>query len=75
MNKINNVLVSVWRFYRDGFRSMTVGRYLWAMIIVKVIVVLVLFGMILLPNKLNKLYDTDAEKSQAVRSALISTPQ
>lgn len=44
MNKSNdansqpNLLVRVFRFYRDGFRSMTVGRTLWAIIAVKLVV-------------------------------------
>lgn len=34
---------AVWRFYRDGFRSMTWGRTLWLIIIVKLTV---LFGVL-----------------------------
>ena len=28
----------IYRFYRDGFRSMTVGRYLWVLILVKLFI-------------------------------------
>lgn len=42
-NNIAKAFSSVWRFYRDGFRNMTWGRTLWALIILKVII---LFGVL-----------------------------
>ena len=39
MNKIRkNIFVSVWEFYRDGFRDMTWGKQLWFLILLKVII-------------------------------------
>ena len=35
----SNYLCRVARFYIDGFRNMTVGKTLWAVIIVKVIII------------------------------------
>ncbi len=61
---------AVWRFYRDGFRSMTVGRYLWAIIIIKVAILLLVFKLWLLPDRLSRDYDDDASRAQAVREAL-----
>ena len=29
----NTLLVRIWTFYRDGFREMTLGRTLWAIIL------------------------------------------
>ena len=37
IEKVNPV-VRVWHFYRDGFRAMTVGRYLWALILIKLFI-------------------------------------
>ena len=31
----NTLLVRIWTFYRDGFREMTLGRTLWAIILIK----------------------------------------
>ena len=31
-------LISIWRFYVDGFKSMTWGRQLWLLILLKVII-------------------------------------
>ena len=33
-----NTLTKIFRFYRDGFREMRVGRTLWAIILVKLFV-------------------------------------
>ena len=32
---IRQGIIGIWRFYRDGFRSMTLGRTLWAVILIK----------------------------------------
>ena len=32
---MSNLLQRIFRFYYDGFRSMTVGRTLWIMIVIK----------------------------------------
>ena len=35
---MKKVFISVWNFYVDGFRSMTWGRQLWWLILLKVII-------------------------------------
>lgn len=66
-----NPIAGVWRFYRDGFRSMTVGRWLWAMILVKVAILFFVFKLFFFPDILQENYDTDAERAAAVRSSLL----
>lgn len=56
--------------YVDGFRNMTVGRSLWVLIVLKVILLLFVFKLIFFPDKLQNEYDTDEDRAQAVRSAL-----
>lgn len=56
--------------YVDGFRNMTVGRSLWVLIVLKVILLLFVFKLIFFPDKLQSEYDTDEDRAQAVRSAL-----
>ncbi len=34
---MKNGIISIWRFYVDGFKSMTWGRQLWLLILLKVI--------------------------------------
>ena len=34
----NTLLARIWTFYRDGFREMTLGRTLWAIILIKLFI-------------------------------------
>lgn len=49
-NKMGDILYKVWRLYADGFRQMTVGRTLWALIIVKLIVIFVILRWLFFPD-------------------------
>lgn len=57
--------------YSDGFRNMTVGRELWALIILKVIILFCIIKVFFFPDVLARDYDTDADRAQAVRRSLI----
>lgn len=57
--------------YVDGFRSMTVGRKLWILIIVKLIIIFAILKVFFFPDILQRDYDSDAERADAVREALI----
>jgi len=56
--------------YVDGFRSMTVGRKLWLLIIIKLIVIFAILKLFFFPDVLGTNYDTDAERAAAVRESL-----
>lgn len=58
-------------FYVEGFKSMTVGRYLWAIILVKLVVLFLVFKLFFFPNVLNRDYDTDEQRADAVRNTLL----
>lgn len=67
---IKRILTGIWRFYIDGFRNMTVGRALWALIIIKVAVLFLVFKLLFFPDVLKRDYPDDASRAQAVRSSL-----
>ena len=67
-----NIFARIWRFYYDGFRSMTIGRYLWALILVKLAIMFLVLKLFFFPNILERDYSTDEERAQAVRENLIS---
>lgn len=69
IEKVNPV-VRVWHFYRDGFRVMTVGRYLWALILIKLFILFFVFKLFFFPDLLKRDYDNDRDRAQAVRTAL-----
>lgn len=62
-----SVPARVWRFYADGFRSMTVGRKLWALIIIKLIIFFAILKAFFFPDLLATRYDSDAARADAVR--------
>ncbi len=72
MKSLLHIPARIFRFYADGFRSMTVGRKLWALIIIKAVIILAVFKLFLFPDILQSRYDTDAQRAQAVRTTLIS---
>lgn len=63
--------MKIWRFYADGFRSMTVGRQLWALILVKVALLFLVFKLFFFPDLLERDYGSDPERAEAVRSSLL----
>lgn len=68
---MKNKIVSIYEFYRQGFASMTVGKTLWLVIGIKVAIIFLVLKLWLFPNYLNTNYDSDAERSEAVRTSLI----
>lgn len=67
---IGRKLKAVVRFYVDGFRSMTVGRTLWAIILLKLFVFFVILKLLFFPNLLKRDYDNDRDRASHVRSEL-----
>lgn len=67
------MLGRVWNFYIEGFRSMTIGRKLWAIIIVKLVVLFLVLKLFFFPDILQERYDSDAERADAVRNNLTIT--
>ncbi len=60
----------VYNFYRDGFRSMTIGRKLWLLILIKLAIIFLIIKMLFFPDRLTTEYTDDAARAQAVRSSL-----
>lgn len=70
-HKAISMITRVYRFYVDGFKSMTVGRYLWAMILIKLAIMFLVLKLFFFPNVLNRDYDTDEQRAEAVRNTLL----
>lgn len=58
--------------YVDGFRNMTIGRSLWALIIIKLIIFFAVIKLLFFPDVLATNYDDDASRAEAVRNSLSS---
>ena len=46
----NNFFYRAFRLYYDGFRSMTLGRTLWAIIIVKIVIMFAILKVFFFPD-------------------------
>ena len=56
--------------YRDGFAQMTIGRTLWKVIIIKLIVIFAMLKLFFFPDFLKK-HSTDGDKAGLVSSELV----
>lgn len=56
--------------YTDGFRSMTVGRSLWILILIKLAIIFLVFKLFFFPDLLATRFDNDADRAAAVRHSL-----
>ena len=59
------------RFYVEGFKSMTVGKTLWALIILKLFIMFAILKLFFFPDLLSSNYDKDDDRAQHVRNELI----
>lgn len=50
----NNVFLRVFRFYADGFRSMTLGKVLWTIILIKLFVIFFVLKLFFFPDVLRQ---------------------
>ncbi|MDR0872160.1 MAG: DUF4492 domain-containing protein [Prevotellaceae bacterium] len=62
----------IFRFYYDGFRSMTIGKTLWAIILIKLFVMFLILKVFFFPNFLNEKADTETGKQEYVSEELIN---
>ncbi len=69
-----NTLKKVYRFYYEGFRSMTVGKTLWIIILIKLFIMFVILKPFFFPNVLKKNFSTDEERRKHVIEQL-TTPK
>jgi len=63
-------LKSIYQFYYQGFKSMTVGKKLWIIIFIKLILFFVVLKIFFFPNFLKTNFKTDEERSNYVLKQL-----
>lgn len=56
----------VFRFYRDGFKKMTVGKTLWKIIFIKLIIMFAVLKVFFFPNFLHTNFSTDQQRADHV---------
>lgn len=66
-----NLLRRIADLYIDGFRNMTIGRKLWLIIIIKLIIMFAVLKLFFFPDILNTRYDNDQDRADHVRHELL----
>lgn len=68
--KNSTMFTRVWRFYRDGFREMTLGKTLWMIILIKLFIMFFILKLFFFPSFLRD--KSPEEKQQFVGEELIN---
>lgn len=68
---MKNPIISVFRFYYEGFRSMKLGKTLWLIILIKLFIMFFVLKMFFFPNFLNSRFKTKDQKADYVGNQLI----
>ena len=71
---MKNTLLHIWNFDVEGFRSMTLGRTLWLIILVKLFIMFFILRLFFFPNFLSS-QPTDKDKEEYVAGELIQRGQ
>jgi hypothetical protein len=64
------MLNSVFQFYLDGFRSMRLGRTLWKIVLIKLLVMFAVIKILFFPNVLKTRFDNDHDRAEHVLNNL-----
>ncbi|MBQ9636345.1 MAG: DUF4492 domain-containing protein [Prevotella sp.] len=67
--KKDGFLYRVWDLYYDGFRSMTLGKTLWAIILIKLFIMFAILKVFFFPNYL-KQHAEKGEEAEYVATQL-----
>lgn len=59
--------------FRDGFKSMTLGKTLWTLVVIKLIIMFLILKPFFFPNFLNSNFDDAKEKGDYVSKQLYDT--
>lgn len=66
---IKKAFINIWNFYYEGFRSMTLGRTLWALILLKLFIMFFILKLFFFPSFLKD--KSTEEKQEYVGSELV----
>lgn len=59
-------LKNIFHFYYQGFKNMTLGKKLWAIIVIKLAIIFLVLRIFFFPNFLKTNFKTDEQRSNHV---------
>ena len=71
MKELGKTIVS---FYMDGFRRMRLGRTLWAIILIKLLIMFGVLKIFFFPDYLHENFSNDMERADHVSTSLTQIP-
>ncbi len=63
---MKEVFHNIFQFYYQGFSHMTLGKRLWAIILLKLIILFLILKLFFFPNFLKTNFSTDEQRSNHV---------
>ncbi|MBK1991564.1 DUF4492 domain-containing protein [Campylobacter sp. 2018MI35] len=66
-----SILIKIFCFYKDGFKSLTLGKTLWKIIFVKLFIIFIIFKIFLFDINFNSIFKSFEEKSDFVFKNLL----
>jgi hypothetical protein len=74
MSQKQNIFFRIFNFYYQGFRQMTVGKRLWAIILIKLFIMFAILKIFFFKDFLGHKFHSDKERSDYVIEQL-TTPK
>lgn len=66
-----NKIISIYDFYAHGFKNMKVGKTLWKLIFIKLVVIFIVLKFFVHDTNFNNKYELEQEKIDFVYSNLV----
>ncbi|MCF0198160.1 MAG: DUF4492 domain-containing protein [Bacteroidaceae bacterium] len=66
-----NIVLKIVNFYVEGFRNMTIGRTLWAIILIKLVVIFLILKVFFFPNYI-KDHASEGSEAEFVHQQIVS---
>jgi flagellar basal body-associated protein FliL len=63
---MKEILYNIFQLYYQGFKSMTLGKKLWTIIIIKLVIIFLVLRLFFFPNFLKSNFKTDEQRSNHV---------
>lgn len=63
---VKSSVTRIYRFYYEGFRAMTLGKTLWKIILIKLIIMFAVLKLFFFQDFLQKNFSTDQERADHV---------
>jgi len=67
--------IQIYRFYRDGFARMTLGRTLWKIILIKLFILFAVLKFFFFPDFLATTFSTERQRADYVLEQLTPSAQ